>query len=353
MRYKKIIITGILILMTVFSSACGSSGDGKNVSEETQNTQSEVSSVEDKPETIQPEDTNSEEKNLYGEKTLDEIREDLEKSGLIQTEFGTDEEYHVENVELIKRNTTESTDDVYCTLTVNSDSHSIIQSYELVYNHYTTGGWILDEYIEDGERSCLPLMGVDEFTVGYDVSQNFGDGCDYEITDQKTDLESMSDSVSVRVAMDGTLFKASGQVAFHYSYDNSGWNLVECVKESGYTESYDFTGAWVCDYTGNGDRIRLFLVRTQDGDSITGDYIQMQVYQSTNKINIIEEFVGNPFTVMENGSVFWESQGYEKFYYDKNTVMETDHTPFAKYSDSYMTVDEYIAENYPGYSVQR
>lgn len=314
MRHKKVLVTGILILMTAFACACGSSDDRKDLSEDTKNVQSEVSSVEDEPESIQPEDASSEEKNLYGEKTIDEIMEDLEKSDLIHTEFGTDEEYHVKNVELVKRNTTESTDDVYCILTVNSDSHSIVQSYELVYNHYTTGGWILDEYIEDGERSCLPLVGVDEFTVGYDVCQNFGDACDYEITDQKTDLESMTDSVSVRIAMDGTLFKASGQVDFHYSYGNSGWNLAEYEKESGYMESYDFTGAWVCDYTGNGDRIRLFLVKTQDGDSLTGDYIQMQVYHSTNRINIIEEFVENPFTVMENGSVFWESQGYEKFY---------------------------------------
>lgn len=345
MKCKKIIMAGFMILGIITCSACGST-------KETESTEAELVKEESSD---KEKSSAKEEKNSHGEKAIEEIREDLETSDLIPMYFGTDEDMHVEDVTLIKRNTTESTDEVYCTITVNSSTTSFRQDYKLIYNYYTTGGWILDEYTAEGEQAYFPLTGVDEFRIGLDVSDNFGSGCNYEIIDPDTDFdqEFLTDTVKVHITTEGGLFKASGTLNFRYNYLGSSWSLVDCQKENDYTEYYDFAGAWVCDYAGDGTRIRLFLVKTQEGNSLTGDYIQLQIVPSLNLINVIEEFEENPFTIQADGSVFWESQGYTGFYYDKNTVMEVDNTPFAKYSDSYMTLDEYISANYPGYSVQR
>lgn len=354
MKRKKIVAIGLFALMIALSSACGNSDDGKNVSEKAEVTEQETSSTEDELTFGKEDGKNGEGEILYGEKTLDEIKEDLEKSDLISMEFGTGDECRLEDIELIKRNTTENTDDIYCTISVNMADCMVHQDYHLIYNYYTTGGWILDEYEATGEQAYIPLLGVNEFTVAEDIAEVFGYNCDYDMVDEDTDFarDSLTDDVKVHISTIGGLFKASGTVTFHYAYLGGWWNLVDYTTESDYTEAYDFLGTWVCDYVGDGERIRLFLVSAQDSESLIGDYIQLRIIPSMNEISIIEEFTDKPFTVKDDGSVFWESQGYTGFYYDKNTVMETDNTPFEKYSHSYMTMEEYISECYPEYRIR-
>lgn len=72
-----------------------------------------------------------------------------------------------------------------------------------------------------------------------------------------------------------------------------------------------------------------------------------------NRVDVIEDFEEKPYTVKDDGTIFGESQGYTGFHYDEHTVMEVDNTPFVKYSDSYMTMNEYISANYLGYSISQ
>lgn len=352
MKKKITMIAGLFILTAVFCSACGHPDNATDITQDSAEESVEKESSEDKK--ASEEETKAEEENLYGEKTLDEIKEDLGTSEIMM-DFGTDEDYYISDITLIKRNTKEENDNVFCTITVNSGTRQFIQDYELVYNHYTTGGWILDEYIPTSEQVILPLTGVDDSIIGNTVVQNISGECEFEIINHKTNLEPdfMTDSITVSVSHDNDFCHISGTLTLDYMFNGIDWELLEISHREDYTESYDYVGTWVCDYSGDGERIRLFLVQSQDGNSLIGDYIQMWVKPSMNQISLIEEFTGKPFTDNGDGTIFWDSQGYTIFYYNRNTVMEMDDTPFVKSSNTYTSVDEYISANYPGYSIQR
>lgn len=360
MRAKKWIMGWMAVLVLIFCSACGNSSGSELESNGNKIETSETSALEDakasekESERKAEEKTEKKEENLYGEKTLDEIKEDLGTSEIMM-DFGTDEDYYISDITLIKRNTKEESDNVFCTITVNGDTRQFIQDYELVYNHYTTGGWILDEYMPTSEQVILPLTGVDDSIIVNTVAQNISGDCECEIINHETHLDPdfMTDSITVSVSHYNDFCHISGTLALDYMFNGIDWELLEISHGEDYTESYDYVGTWVCDYSGDGERIRLFLVQSQDGNSLIGDYIQMWVKPSMNQVSLIEEFTGKPFTDNGDGTIFWDSQGYTKFYYNRNTVMEMDDTPFVKSSNSYTSVDDYISANYPGYSIQR
>ena len=61
------------------------------------------------------------------------------------------------DLELIKRNTKEDSDTVYCTVSLANDAATLVQDFKFSYNHYTTGGWILDEFEPTGEASTIDI----------------------------------------------------------------------------------------------------------------------------------------------------------------------------------------------------
>jgi len=136
------------LAVSLFLTACGKS-DGQ---QEEQSIPPQEASV-----------TSAEENSGEPEKTLDEIKDDLNRNEARFIEsIGTDYEYTVSSLELIKRNTKEDTDDVYCTVTIESPEGTMIQDYKFVYNYYTTGGWILDEFEAQGDAQVLYSSSNDE-----------------------------------------------------------------------------------------------------------------------------------------------------------------------------------------------
>lgn len=319
MKIKNIAVMVLLVSAMLFCSACGNSADDK---ESVPISGTEPSSAEKDTEPTETSDSEevTEGENLYGEKMLDEIREDLEKSDLIPMEFGTDDDIRIENLELIKRNTTESTDDVYCTLTVNSSSISMKQDYKLTYNHYTIGGWILDEYTATSEQTYLPLEGVDEFKVDGDLSEMFGSEFEYEVTGRDTDLDSLRDKIYLSVDISRTLFQASGSMTLDYFYENGNWVLLDCEKSSDYSENWDIDGSWGCRY-GKSVFYLLQIWHNEDG-TISGNKTayfldgNSKIYGGNRYfeneglwLNLAEGLLGNADS--ENHSI---GLGYDNFY---------------------------------------
>lgn len=265
MKKKITIITWLFILIAVFCSACGSSDNAADTPQDSTTESAETESTEDK----KTEETEPKEEKLYGEKTLDEIKEDLGTSEIMMN-FGTDEDYYISDITLIKRNTKAESDNVFCTITVNGDTRQFIQDFELVYNHYTTGGWILDEYAATSEQTVLPLTGVDDYVIGNVIEQNISADCDFEIIKHETTLEPdfMSDSVSVTVSLEKNLFHASGTLTIDFMFNGSFWEFLEISKENDYMEIWDVDGTWILDES-EGDTGYIHILQFWHNDDMT------------------------------------------------------------------------------------
>lgn len=265
MKKKITTIAWLFILIAVFCSACGNTDNAADTSQDSTTESTEMESPEDKK-TAETE-PKAKEENLYGEKTLDEIKEDLGTSEIMM-DFGTDEDYYISDITLIKRNTKEESDNVFCTITVNGDTRQFIQDFELIYNHYTTGGWILDEYTATNEQTILPLAGVDDYTVSLAISQYIDADCSYEIEGHETDLNSMSDSFSVSVSLDRNLYHISGSLFLSYLFNGEFWELMNISEESDYMEIWDVDGTWILDES-EGDTGYIHILQFWHNDDMT------------------------------------------------------------------------------------
>ena len=179
------------------------------------------------------------------QRTLNEIKADLSNSGFIEENIGRDDNYSISDISLIKRDTQESSDEVYCTITVESDAISIVQDYKLIYNFYSTGGWILDGYIATSEGMVYPLKGVDDAVVDVSMEEQVEHTYDYKIEGHDTDLESMTDKVNVSVSNNGNIFQASGTLYLYYNFNGSVWELTNIEKSDDYSEYWDVDGTWI------------------------------------------------------------------------------------------------------------
>ncbi len=141
MKMKKRILALLLVLVAVLCSACGNSDNSNNA---TQDSKADATEAE----------------TTQKEKDLDEIKADLNANSAKFLDF-FGEGYQVTDLELIKRNTKEDSDTVYCTVSLANDAATLVQDFKFSYNYYTTGGWILDEFEPTGEASTI---GTDETT---------------------------------------------------------------------------------------------------------------------------------------------------------------------------------------------
>lgn len=125
-------MAGLFLLLAVFCTACGSL-------DRIQNSQTQ----QDREQSAKAETSER-------EKNLDEILADLNDNSAKFLDF-FETGYRVIGLELIKRNTKDDTDTVYCTVSLVKDTAMLVQDFKFSYNHYTTGGWILDAFESTGE----------------------------------------------------------------------------------------------------------------------------------------------------------------------------------------------------------
>ena len=158
MKMNKRMLALLLVLVAVLCSACGSSGNSSNATQDSKTDAAET-------ETTQK------------EKDLDEIKADLNaNSAKFIDYFG--EVYQVTDLELIKRNTKGDSDTVYCTVTLACDGATIVQDFKFSYNHYTTGGWILDEFEPTGEANMTDTNETAETASPSDEAAALGENSD-------------------------------------------------------------------------------------------------------------------------------------------------------------------------------
>ena len=137
MKKKIVMAAGLSSLAIMLITGCAGQG------EEKQKQKTESSAVE--TETLEAETDIVE-----TEKNLDEIKDDLNANAAKFLDVVGDG-YQVTDLELIKRNTKGDSDAVYCTVSLENGTNLLKQDFKFSYNHYTTGGWILDEFEATGE----------------------------------------------------------------------------------------------------------------------------------------------------------------------------------------------------------
>ena len=107
---------------------------------------------------VETETLDAETDTVETEKNLDEIKADLNTNAAKFLDV-VGNGYQVTDLELIKRNTKGDSDAVYCTVSLENGTSFLKQDFKFLYNHYTTGGWILDEFeatseaVTEGEES--------------------------------------------------------------------------------------------------------------------------------------------------------------------------------------------------------
>ncbi len=179
------------------------------------------------------------------EKTLEEMKIDLNASGLV-TEYAYVEEdiYEVTELELIKRNTQEEyEDDVYVSFQMKNDECMISGNLELIYNYYSTGGWILDEIYPTSDFVFTPLVGQTEFWAEEDL---FYQGYNtYKLKEHNTDLENQIDYFTYDVSCEGEIYSIDGCVNMIYLYDNStGEWVFDGIQNDGCNLIWNATGTY-------------------------------------------------------------------------------------------------------------
>ena len=187
----------------------------------------------------------------YGEKSLDQIKEDcavMLKDKELNT-YGPMNQ--ISDIKLIKRNTTEKSDDVYVSITFDSVKYQEKQDFHLIYNKYTTGGWIMDAYETTGNIEFIPTSGVDKRVVESVLNQyQLIYEQDYTVTAVNDDLINKNSSVVVEIHADYPVKEWDGTVTLRYGFDdvNCCWRFVDTDVDidSLCTEKYE--GTYICDY---------------------------------------------------------------------------------------------------------
>ena len=268
---KRMIAVFSCTLLLSLLSACGGNGNETSQAQSAANTAEENNGqeVQEKIKASQEAQKN-EETSAYGEKGLEQIKEDLSASGLIENNIGTDDDYVISDIELIKRNTKEETDDVYVTVTFKGSAIQYTQDYKLTYNHYTTGGWILDDYEATSDLEGLPLAAVKDSVVISDVKNNSEYDYECEIVRHDTSMDDtsfISDMVEVAVTFDSNLVHSEGTLVCYYRFNGYGWELSEIDKNpANFDETLKVDGTWVCKADSDNPTGQYFVLQFWHGD---------------------------------------------------------------------------------------
>lgn len=189
--------------------------------------------------------------NLYGEKMLTEIKSDFEQELIKDAELSCCGEYtSVSDVSLIKRDTNEKRDDVYCKFSLDSDFHYVVKEFHLIYNFYTTGGWILDEIISESEGLCYPKEGPPSDVIAYAMYDLGIISDNYTVNDIRTDIDVGTSDVDVSVNLSESVMEIKGNIVLKFVFDkkNGYWKFISSDKDINDITNMKYAGTYVSLY---------------------------------------------------------------------------------------------------------
>lgn len=162
------------------------------------------------------------------EKSEKEMMEDLNSSELVKEYYLDEYSYTLTDLEIIKRNTvSQETDDVFATFVMANDWKEVHGQVELLYNYYSTGGWILDAFeISWDSVYYIPLQECESWLIEQDLLYYDIDG--FTVVGKEVDLENGIEILTVDASDPGELLSRVGTVTAEYlfSAEIGTWQLL-------------------------------------------------------------------------------------------------------------------------------
>lgn len=263
-------------------------------------------------------------------------------------------DYSVESISIIKRNTLETTDDIFIKLKAYNKKVSLEQEYHLKYNLYTQGGWILDEWDNRNEASYAPLKPVSDDAIKGDATSMLGFS-DFKIVNHKTDLNKKTDQVVIDYNHSTRFRTQSGQVVLYYVFDSGEW-IYNNAMYNECSDKWDFSGTWVC-YKGYCNSLAVCEIPEQE-------FVPEQNFKCTMYVLTLNNDGSETFNSYEADAFFDTSDNcleyygggedwhWEYMFYDDYAVMwndpafltKNDTIYYWKKIDDYKNIESFVAE---------
>lgn len=183
-----------------------------------------------------------------------QIKEDLPKEArviYIDSGYGSEEiVLDVTEINILKRQTNDKDDTVYCTIVMANDDYRYSANWVLTYNYYDQGGWILDDWYTEEETNpaeIIPLTGVPETTADSMMSNSYAEyslnercwGEDSEYGDKTTMFIYNVKSEALYCTMNGSVY-----LSYDFSNDGNYGEWYSTMQEADCSYDWNIDGIW-------------------------------------------------------------------------------------------------------------
>lgn len=187
-----------------------------------------------------------------------QIKEDIpEDMRVIYVDSGFGEEtitLDVTEVNILKRQTNEKDDTVYCTVSMENADYKYTANWVLTYNYYDQGGWILDDWYADEESNTpeiIPLSGISTEIAEAEMNNFYFDS--YSLQNEVFGGDSGSGYAKATyfdyaVEYTGEYCSYHGNVSLDYYFENDGNHGYWTCNILDYDDDWewDIRGKWEC-----------------------------------------------------------------------------------------------------------
>lgn len=182
-----------------------------------------------------------------------QIKKDMpEEARMIYVDSGYGEDeivLDVTGVNILKRQTNDKDDTVYCTISMENEDYRYVANWVLTYNYYDQGGWILDSWLIDEESTpaeIIPLNGIPQEKADAEMNNYFFDS--YTLHNKTFADDGKSIVFDYMVEYTDTYCSYNGRAALDYYFHNEGNYAYWENKGVGYYDNWKFNiiGNWKC-----------------------------------------------------------------------------------------------------------
>lgn len=162
-----------------------------------------------------------------------------------------EQKMEIADLDIIKRQTNEKDDNVYCVITMDCDDYELVANCYLQYNYYNQGGWILDYAEVQDDLLLIPLTCIPEEQPEEEIKKYYGN---YNLINHNFSKEEGMDIYEYYVFDDYENCSFSGVVdvkyIFYYSVENDdGLYRVNASWQKRVTEAENFSCQWYVEGT--------------------------------------------------------------------------------------------------------
>lgn len=157
-------------------------------------------------------------------------------------DYGQEFVLNVEDVEITKRQKSDESDVIYCTVEASDENYRLTSDCTLYYSYYDEGGWILDDYGVDSQELKL-ATGAPRDLAETEINKFYFDT--YEFTESDFNTESWNSRYAYNVHYKASNCHYDGEIDLNFTPYVYG-NNVEWQTEIYYDQpfTWDVEGSW-------------------------------------------------------------------------------------------------------------